>query len=170
MVSSRRDHKDSNGPANTSKPASSPPPAAAAKLDWVEARQHSLPPSPQLHAFVKLLARVTRIPLDNIDCREIVCTPCGGNYEQVAYWLIAVNGSPPCGTIVYDPEVEWAYLIACKPRRLGDEQTRVVKAFLEHYCLRDRYSDEALEAGPVVVWDREAAARAKARYGCDNED
>jgi hypothetical protein len=29
--------------------------------------------------------------------RELVCTPCGGAYGEVAYWMIAVNGSPPRG-------------------------------------------------------------------------
>jgi hypothetical protein len=34
------------------------------------------------------------------DQREIYCTPVFGNYDQVAYWMIVLNGSPPKGALL----------------------------------------------------------------------
>ena len=50
--------------------------------------------------------------------REIICTPCDGAYG-LAWWVVAVNGSPPRGTLVLsenqispDPSFASVFLIA----------------------------------------------------------
>jgi hypothetical protein len=77
--------------------------------------------------------------------RALVCTPCGGWYVEVAYWLIVVNGSPPPATVLYyprSPEVRCNYRFRFKgatyiddyrPRRLSVRQSGVVQAFAKKY-------------------------------------
>src|SRR5262245_21326521 len=58
--------------------------------------------------------------------RELVCTPCGGNYGSVAYWVIAVNGSPPRGTILFgghfDSPADIFFFDQSRGRHLGQQQ------------------------------------------------
>src|SRR4051812_48176811 len=92
---------------------------------------------PDLWDFYVMLHHATNIPLRDLAGREVVCTPCGGNYGCVAYWLLAVNGSPPRGTILFDangytPTI--AFLIdAERSRRLGAAQARIVEVFVRRF-------------------------------------
>ena len=69
--------------------------------------------------------------------RDLVCTPCGGNYESVAAWLIAVNGSPPRGMLVYNPHfdipIQAFFIDVDRSRKLGDAQARIVRRFADEH-------------------------------------
>lgn len=86
--------------------------------------------------------------------RELICTPCGGNYGSVAYWVIAVNGSPPRGTILfgshYDLPPDIFFIDQCRSRRLGQSQCGVVKDFVNCF-LREQVSDHYRRDRPATI-------------------
>lgn len=72
------------------------------------------------------------------DKRDLVCTPCGGNYGCVESWVVAVNGSPARGTFFigqnhYSYADDVFFICQDKSRRLGAEQARIVRAFEAEY-------------------------------------
>jgi hypothetical protein len=83
--------------------------------------------------------------------RPLVCTPCGGCYCEVAWWVICVDGSPPRATLIVPAAAGYGYgrgwSVACldgsaRGRRLGAKQILVVMAFMEEF-LSERYIDRA---------------------------
>lgn len=82
--------------------------------------------------------------------RDLVCTPCGGHYGSVAAWVIAVNGSPPRGMIVYNPHFDipiTAYWVGVeKSRRLGNGQAKVVKKFADEHL-----GEQCIDKATVVI-------------------
>jgi hypothetical protein len=104
--------------------------------------------------FYQMIADAMRIPRHDLEGREIVCTPCGGRYGRVAYWLLTVNGSPPRGAVLYDAgrnATPVAFLIAgCQSRRLGASQARAVERFVATYLAGGR-GQELDEVRPVTV-------------------
>ena len=78
--------------------------------------------------------------------REIVVTPYFGNYTSIAGYVIAVNGSPPQGTLIVP--IGWAgmpmVLMTHKTKTINDTRTNhwkfeAVEAFLEqHYNDKER--------------------------------
>jgi hypothetical protein len=95
------------------------------------------PDEAPLQALYKLLAEATGWGWHQVRGREVVCTPVGGHYEHVAYWVLALNGSPPRGTILYPARRDIggpAFLINQQSaRRLGEQQQDVVEEFVRTY-------------------------------------
>jgi hypothetical protein len=64
--------------------------------------------------------------------RELIATPYLGAYG-LAGAILAVNGSPPRGTIVVDYSFDYPmsvfYINQARSRRLGEQQARMVKRF-----------------------------------------
>jgi hypothetical protein len=98
-----------------------------------------------LEDFYRLLARLSGNPFRELAGRAVVCTPCGGNYGKVAYWLLVVNGSPPRGTVLFEAGTDpWpvAYALAGGSRKLGAAQARTVSAFVKEFLGADPVDGE----------------------------
>jgi hypothetical protein len=104
-----------------------------------------------LNDFRLLLSKLTGNP--DIVSRELICTPCGGNYGSLAAWVVSVNGSPPKGIIFigqcrYSNADDVFLIYGAKSKRLGFAQANIVRRFeavhlskddghamLEDYCV-----------------------------------
>jgi hypothetical protein len=111
-----------------------------------------------LFALLAQLATGRRSPATEEDFsrRGILCTPCAGQYGQVAFWLIAVEGSPPLATLVVNVShslrppgknshaTRMVTFLPCTGgcRGLGAAQERVVWAFVNRF-LAEQYMDRA---------------------------
>lgn len=78
--------------------------------------------------------------------RSIVASPIHGNYDQLAGWALAVEGSPVRGVIVLfyvgdrvDDPLDASYFDMGHRRSVTDKQSFSVKAFHDKY-LKDRKS------------------------------
>lgn len=107
--------------------------------------------------FRTLVSHLTGISLKQLSNREVVCTPCGGNYGQVAYWLLVINGSPPRGAIVYRPSTEvdgpCATLVECDSRskRLGDAQCNIIREFAKTFLHKGNNGFHSLEDARIKI-------------------
>jgi hypothetical protein len=63
--------------------------------------------------------------------RELYVTPCHGQYGEVAFVVITVNGSPPRGTIFHQMLYCQSYWTYTHMRKLGAAQSKVVDDFVE---------------------------------------
>jgi hypothetical protein len=121
--------------------------------DW---REVSPAADRAIEDLFRLLRHLSDDHTKDYERRVLVCTPCGGQYERVAFWLVTVNGSPPRGSLVLQA---WhSGPAACagpvfffdaygRTRRLGSEQERVAHDFAREF-LSEREIDRAR---PVVV-------------------
>ena len=78
--------------------------------------------------------------------RELVCTPCGGEYSGVGSWMIAVNGSPPKGCLVilapsYLHRSIFLDSYGSRVKRLGPKDDFIVKRFAARFCPFGRLDD-----------------------------
>jgi hypothetical protein len=94
--------------------------------------------TPELEDLRRLMVRMSGGTRQDMGNRTIVCTPCGGCYERVLYWLIVANGSPPRGTMLFDTDDgvprRCTYIDeAGHGRKMGRRQTAIVERFFRRY-------------------------------------
>lgn len=93
--------------------------------------------SAEEQAFRKLALKMYRGADDSIlssprSLRDIVVTPYNGHYDEIAGYVIAINGSPPRGVFVtFRPYRETVYAMPNRVHRLNDDQSEIVHAYLE---------------------------------------
>lgn len=88
--------------------------------------------SKSLAALRGLLVKLSSC--NDADNRQLVCTPCDGKYNDIAYWVIVANGSPPRGMLIvgqekYSGTDDVFFVLTIKSRRLGAAQARIVREF-----------------------------------------
>ncbi len=95
-----------------------------------------------LNTFRKLLTELTKC--GDVSKREIICTPCGGNYGTVEAWVVAVNGSPARGTFFigqnkYTGADDIFFIYNGRSRRVGSAQAKIVRDFEREFLSEERH-------------------------------
>jgi hypothetical protein len=106
-----------------------------------------------LEDFYCAMSNANHIPHKDMVGREVVCTPVAGAYETLAYWVIVVNGSPPRGTIIYEPRYDEFFLICDGSlRKLPVRHRAKVCNFVKVY-LKDmeRYQSYYMKDAKTIV-------------------
>jgi hypothetical protein len=70
--------------------------------------------------------------------RDLICTPCGGNYGTVVWWAVVLNGSPAKGTLFlgenrYREDNDVFYVYGGRSKRLGVKQAEIARRFQDAY-------------------------------------
>ena len=65
------------------------------------------------------------------DNRDLVCTPCGGNYGHVEVWVVAVRGTPARGLLVIGHGNYIFFIDRGRCRHLGSRPAEIVSRFSE---------------------------------------
>jgi len=93
---------------------------------------------------------LSRACVADMQGRELVCTPYGGNYG-VAGWLIVLNGSPPRLTLIVENNSGAIIAVVSeRSRRLGLQHAKIVTRFVAT-CLRGKTEALAFRDGEQVT-------------------
>lgn len=93
-------------------------------------------PNPLDLPLREMLARRTNTPWRDMVSRPIICTPIYAAYAEISQWVIAVQGTPVRGLILFDVtyHMQGCHLYeAPKCRRVTGKDYRVVVEFMHTF-------------------------------------